>query len=59
MSQVLAEMFIHKVFLPIRVHLQVYANRDDLDFSAVADVPAVQEWELLENFDGQIEYPTQ
>ncbi|KAL4857139.1 PITH domain-containing protein [Chlorella vulgaris] len=38
--------------------LKVYTNRDDLDFSAVADVPAVQEWALLENFDGQIEYPT-
>lgn len=39
--------------------LKVFINRDDLDFSTVADLPAVQEWELLENAGGQIEYPTQ
>lgn len=38
--------------------LKVYTNRDDLDFSTVADLPAVQEWELLENGAGLIEYPT-
>ena len=38
---------------------QVFINRDDLDFRAAADLPAVQEWDLLENFGGQIEYPTQ
>lgn len=38
---------------------QVFINRDDLDFSAAADLPAVQEWDLLENYGGQIEYPTQ
>lgn len=37
--------------------LKVYINRDDLDFATVADLPAVQEWELLENYSGQIEYP--
>lgn len=39
--------------------LQVFINRNDLDFSTVADLPAVQEWELLENADGMVEYPTQ
>ena len=38
---------------------QVFINRDDLDVRAAADLPAVQEWDLLENFGGQIEYPTQ
>jgi hypothetical protein len=38
--------------------LKVFINRDDLDFSAAADLPAVQEWDLLENYGGQIEYPT-
>ncbi|KAL4424497.1 hypothetical protein ABPG77_006806 [Micractinium sp. CCAP 211/92] len=38
--------------------LKVYINRDDLDFSIVSDMPAVQEWELLENADGTVEYPT-
>ncbi len=41
------------------IFIQVYINRDDLDFATVADLPAVQEWELLENYSGQIEYPTQ
>lgn len=39
-------------------HLQVFINRDDLDFSTAGELPAVQEWDLLENLNGQIEYPT-
>jgi hypothetical protein len=39
--------------------LRVFINREDLDFAAVADLPPVQEWDLLENYGGQIEYPTQ
>ena len=39
--------------------MRVFINREDLDFAAVADLPPVQEWELLENHGGQIEYPTQ
>jgi PITH domain len=39
--------------------LRAYINRDDLDFSAVEDAPPVQEWELVENLRGDIEYPTQ
>ena len=39
--------------------LQAFINRDDLDFSMVSQLPAVQEWELVENLGGQIEYPTQ
>lgn len=38
--------------------LRVYINRDDLDFQNVAHLPPVQEWDLLENYNGQIEYPT-
>ena len=37
----------------------MFINRDDLDFATVAGMPAVQEWDLLENAAGQIEYPTQ
>ncbi len=39
--------------------LRAYTNRDDLDFSLVADLPPVQQWDLQENLTGQIEYPTQ
>lgn len=44
---------------PHSCHAQAYINRDDLDFGAVADLPPVQEWELVENLQGQMEYPTQ
>eukprot|EP00887_Chlorella_sp_A99_P007810 scaffold20.g7810.t1 len=36
-----------------------FINRDDLDFGMAGELPAVQEWELVENLGGQIEYPTQ
>ena len=42
--------------------LRAFINRDDLDFGAVAvegGLPAVQEWDLLENAAGLVEYPTQ
>jgi hypothetical protein len=39
--------------------LRAYVNRDDLDFSLVADLPPVQQWDLQENHTGQMEYPTQ
>jgi PITH domain len=39
--------------------LRVYINRDDLDFSAVSSMPAVQEWDLQDNSAGLLEYPTQ
>ncbi|KAH7622446.1 putative PITH domain-containing protein 1 [Nannochloris sp. 'desiccata'] len=39
--------------------LKVFINRDDLDFSTVTELAPVQEWDLLENFNGQMEYPTQ
>ncbi|KDD71474.1 hypothetical protein H632_c4952p0, partial [Helicosporidium sp. ATCC 50920] len=38
--------------------LKVYINRDDLDFSIVSELAPVQEWELRENLDGFMEYPT-
>ena len=45
--------------LSVLLLCQVYVNRDNLDFSTVAELPAVQEWDLLENTNGQMEYPTQ
>lgn len=38
--------------------MRAFMNREDLDFSTANDLAAVQEWELVENLDGQIEYPT-
>ena len=39
--------------------MKAYTNREDLDFSSVAELPPVQQWDLQENLNGQIEYPTQ
>lgn len=39
--------------------LRVFTNRDDLDFAAVAELTPVQRWDLQENSNGQLEYPTQ
>jgi hypothetical protein len=39
--------------------LKVFINRDDLDFSTVSDLVPVQEWDLVDNSDGTMEYPTQ
>ncbi|GLI69848.1 hypothetical protein VaNZ11_014565 [Volvox africanus] len=41
--------------------MRAYVNRDDLEFAAVSQLPAVQEWELVADGDprGGIEYPTQ
>lgn len=39
--------------------LRAFTNRDDLDFGTAADTTPVQEWDLLENPRGEIEYPTQ
>ena len=39
--------------------LKAYTNREDLDFCTVAELPPVQQWDLQENLNGQIEYPTQ
>jgi len=33
-------------------------NRDDIDFSNVSQFKAVQEFDLHEDFKGEIEYPT-
>lgn len=35
-----------------------WINREDIDFSSVDDVAPTQEWELSENPQGEIEYPT-
>ena len=39
--------------------MRAYTNREDLDFSTVAELPPVQQWDLQENLNGNIEYPTQ
>lgn len=39
--------------------LKVYTNRNDLDFAAVADMAPVQAWDLQENQQASMEYPTQ
>lgn len=41
------------------MRMKAYTNRDNLDFAAVATMPAVQEWELVEDTAGVMEYPTQ
>ncbi|KAH9534026.1 hypothetical protein CY35_18G085600 [Sphagnum magellanicum] len=38
--------------------MRVFMNRDDIDFSAAADLLPIQEWELAENPHGEIEYLT-
>eukprot|EP00242_Pyramimonas_sp_CCMP2087_P003791 CAMPEP_0198214572 /NCGR_PEP_ID=MMETSP1445-20131203/42488_1 /TAXON_ID=36898 /ORGANISM="Pyramimonas sp., Strain CCMP2087" /LENGTH=186 /DNA_ID=CAMNT_0043889835 /DNA_START=76 /DNA_END=633 /DNA_ORIENTATION=+ len=38
--------------------MRVFTNREGLDFQSVADLPAVQEWDLLENLNGEVEYQT-
>lgn len=40
------------------LQMRAFTNRDDLDFSAVQDLPPVQEWRLVENSDGELEYNT-
>ena len=39
--------------------MRAYTNREDLDFSTMAELPPVQQWDLQENLNGSIEYPTQ
>lgn len=39
--------------------VRAFVNRDDLDFSSVADVPPTQKWDLVHNPRGEIELPTQ
>ena len=38
--------------------MKAYTNRDDLDFTALASLPATQSWDLQDNLRGDIEYPT-
>lgn len=38
--------------------MRAFINREDIDFSNVGDLPPVQEWELAENFQGELEYET-
>lgn len=39
--------------------VRIFVNRDDLDFSAAADLQPVQSFSLQENHRGDMEYPTQ
>ncbi|CAI7745570.1 unnamed protein product [Closterium sp. NIES-53] len=38
--------------------LRAFTNREDIDFSVVNDLTAVQEWDLTENLQGELEYTT-
>jgi hypothetical protein len=38
--------------------MRAFINRDDLDFSSVQDMKSVQEWDLQEDYQGVMEYPT-
>jgi hypothetical protein len=35
-----------------------FINRDDLDFAAIASMQPTQEWDLQEENNGTLEYPT-
>jgi len=35
-----------------------FTNREDIDFDNVRDVKPAGEFDLVENFDGKLEYPT-
>lgn len=35
-----------------------YVNREDIDFSIANELTPVQEWDLHEDFKGEIEYTT-
>ena len=39
--------------------LKAYTNRNDLDFAAVSDMAPVQAWDLQEQQQASMEYPTQ
>ena len=39
--------------------LKAYINRHDLDFAAVADMAPVQAWDLQQDQQANMEYPTQ
>lgn len=36
-----------------------FINRDDLDFASISSMPPLQEWDLQQDNDGSLEYPTQ
>lgn len=38
--------------------MRAFINREDLDFSIVGAMSPVQEWDLAENFQGELEYQT-
>ncbi|KAK9837603.1 hypothetical protein WJX74_001224 [Apatococcus lobatus] len=38
--------------------MRAFLNREDLDFGVVADMQPTQKWDLQENGNGQLEYPT-
>ncbi|EGD76365.1 hypothetical protein PTSG_11684 [Salpingoeca rosetta] len=39
-------------------HVAAFINRDDIDFDNVEDLEPVQEWDLVEDADGEQEYET-
>lgn len=39
-------------------HVRAFVNQEGIDFSDVADLPPVQEWDLAAEATAQLEYPT-
>ncbi|CAK4656749.1 hypothetical protein LEN26_004354 [Aphanomyces euteiches] len=37
--------------------VKLFANREDIDFSNATELPPLQKFELVEDFDAQIDYP--
>ncbi len=38
--------------------MRVFINRDDVDFALASELPAVQEWSLVEDGNASVEYQT-
>lgn len=38
--------------------MKIFTNRDDIDFTNVKEIKPIQEWDLSEDIQGQLEYPT-
>ncbi|WIA37737.1 hypothetical protein OEZ86_014615 [Tetradesmus obliquus] len=39
--------------------MRAFINRDDLDFASISSMAPLQEWDLQQDNDGSLEYPTQ
>eukprot|EP00055_Hartaetosiga_balthica_P013254 m.67163 g.67163 ORF g.67163 m.67163 type:complete len:224 (-) comp8208_c0_seq1:1584-2255(-) len=39
-------------------HMKAFINREDIDFDNVEDMEALQEWDMVEDLSGEMEYET-